>query len=240
VGKLSQFYRELSRRRVFRTVIAYVFVVWVLSQGAADLFPAFGLEDWTVRAFVLGAIALIPVVALLSWRFDITPEGVIADPFSDPGILAEEDLAPGNASEWAMNRHDASGAGYLSAIWNGPDGSPQRRQFFEPVVIGRDPGSDLQIADPRVSRVHALLYAEDKVWKLRDIHSSNGTFVNGKRVTRIDLPPDCRVRFHHEGPELELSVHKVERTAMTRDAGTREDLTRSGRSATSTPQAGSD
>ncbi len=81
VGKLSQFCRELSRRRVFRTVIAYIVVVWVLSQGAADLFPAFGLEDWTVRAFVRGAIALIPVVALLSWRFDITPEGVIADPF---------------------------------------------------------------------------------------------------------------------------------------------------------------
>ncbi len=81
VGTLSQFYRELSRRRVFRTVIAYIVVVWVLSQGAADLFPAFGLEDWTVRAFVLGGIALIPVVALLSWRFDITPQGVISDPF---------------------------------------------------------------------------------------------------------------------------------------------------------------
>jgi hypothetical protein len=227
VGRFAKLYQELSRRRVIRTVIAYIVLVWVLSQGAADLFPAFGLEDWAVRAFVLGAIALTPVVALLSWRFDITPRGVIADPFSDPGILADEDLAPGNATEWARNRHDASGAGYLSAIWNGPDGNPLRRQFFDPVVIGRDPGSDLQIPDPRVSRVHALLYAEDKTWKLRDIHSSNGTFLDGKRISKIELPADCRIRFHHDGPELELSVHKVERTALTRDAMTRADLTRS-------------
>jgi hypothetical protein len=227
VGKLGKLLQELSRRRVIRTVLAYIVLVWVLSQGAADLFPAFGLEDWTVRAFVIGALALTPVVALLSWRFDITPQGIVSDPFSDPGILADEDLAPGNVTEWARNRHDAAGAGYVSAIWTGPDGNPVRRQFFDPVVIGRDPASDLQIADPRVSRVHALLYAEDKAWKLRDIHSSNGTFLDGRRISKTDLPADCRIRFHHEGPELELSVHKVERTALTREARTRADRARS-------------
>ena len=239
MSRITKLYQELSRRRVIRTVIAYIVLVWVLSQGAADLFPAFGLEDWAVRAFVLGAIALTPVVALLSWRFDITPRGVVADPFSDPGILADEDLAPGNASEWARNRHDVGGAGYLSAIWTGSDGNPLRRQFFDPVVIGRDPGSDVQIPDPRVSRVHALLYAEDKAWKLRDINSSNGTFLDGKRISKIELPANCRIRFHHEGPELELSVHKVERAALTRDAMTRADLARSGPAAlpSSSPEA---
>ena len=205
-----------------RTAVAYVVVLWALSQGAADLFPAFGLPDWSLRAFIIGGVAAIPLVALLSWRYDITPRGIVSDPFGDPGLLADEDLKPTNAADWAKNRHDPTDAGYLTAIWEGPDGQPVRRQFFEPAVIGRDPASDIQLPDRRVSRVHALLYAEDRVWKVRDVDSSNGTFLDGGRIAKADLPSACCLRFHCEGPALELSVHMVERTAMTRDALTRD------------------
>lgn len=226
MARLSRILRELSRRRVFRTVIAYIVLIWALSQGAADLFPAFGLPEWSLRAFIIGGVAAIPVVALLSWRFDITAKGIIADPFGDPGVLADEDLQPSNAAAWAKNRHDPADAGYLTAIWDGPDGQPVRRQFFEPVVVGRDPVSEIQLADRRVSRVHAVIYAEDRVWKIRDINSSNGSYIEDRPISKADLPANCRVRFHREGPTLELSVHKVEKTAVTRDAMTRGDLSR--------------
>ena len=221
VANLSKLLRELSRRRVFRTVVAYLVVLWALSQGAADLFPAFGLPEWSVRAFVIGGVALIPVVALLSWRFNLTTKGIVPDPFGDPGVLADEDLQPSNAAEWAANRHDARAAGYVTAIWTGPDGEPVRKQFFDPFVIGRDPGNDVQLADRRVSRVHAVVFAEDGVWKARDIKSSNGSFLDGRKIAKAELPCDCQLRFHPQGPIIELSIHKVEKTAMTRDAMTR-------------------
>lgn len=223
MGKFRKLIRELTRRRVIRTVAAYVVVIWALSQGMADLFPAFGLPEWALRTFVIAGVAGIPLVAILSWRFNLTAKGIVPDPFSDPGVLAEEDLSPTNATEWAGNRHDAKGAGYLTAIWQGPDGDPVRRQFFEPFVVGRDPANHVQLADRRVSRVHAVFYAEDQVWKVRDINSSNGTFLAGKRVTKTELPGTCQLQFHEKGPVLELSVHRVEKTAMTRDAGTRID-----------------
>jgi len=213
--------RELSRRRVFRTVIAYIVVIWALSQGASELFPHFGIDERWIRTFIVALVLGIPVVALLSWRFNLTLKGVVPDPFSDPGILADEDLEPGNASAWARNRHEAKGAGYVTAIWTGPTGEAVRRQFFEPFVIGRDPANDIQLADRRVSRVHAVVYAEDRVWKIRDINSSNGTFVDGKKASRSDLPASCQLRFHEKGPVIDLSVHKVEKTALTRDAMTR-------------------
>lgn len=223
MARTSKLIRELSRRRVFRTVIAYIVVIWALSQGASELFPHFGIEEHWIRTFIIVLILGIPVVAVLSWRFNLTLKGVVPDPFSDPGILADEDLQPGNAADWARNRHDSRGAGYLTAIWTGPAGDTIRRQFFEPFVIGRDPANDIQLADRRVSRVHAVLYAEDGVWKVRDINSSNGTYVDGKRTSRSDLPRDCQLQFHEKGPVIDLSIHKVEKTALTRDAMTRVD-----------------
>jgi len=223
MGKFRKLVRELSRRRVFRSLVAYIIVVWALSQGAADLFPAFGLPDWSVRAFVLAGVAGIPIVALLSWRFDLTAHGIVRDRSSDPGVLADDDLKPANAPQWAKSRHDPKGAGYLTVIWQQPDGERVRRKFFEPFVIGRDPDNEVQLWDRRVSRVHAVIYAEDRVWKIRDINSSNGTFLDGDKVTKTELPHACKLRFHEKGPELELSVHTMEETAMTRDAATRMD-----------------
>lgn len=52
--------------------------------------------------------------------------------------------------------------------------------------IGRSPDNDVVIADPLVSRHHALI-GRDSSGRLviSDLESSNGTFVNGRRITRI-------------------------------------------------------
>lgn len=53
-----------------------------------------------------------------------------------------------------------------------------------PVVIGRDPECGLQLADPRVSWRHArLTVLPDGRTILEDLGSTNGTFVNGERVS---------------------------------------------------------
>jgi hypothetical protein len=54
----------------------------------------------------------------------------------------------------------------------------------ERLVLGRAPGSDLEIAwDPRVSAVHAYLERRGSRWVLEDDGlSRNGTFVNGERL----------------------------------------------------------
>lgn len=49
--------------------------------------------------------------------------------------------------------------------------------------IGRDPGNGLRLSHETVSRTHAELRLHDGVWVLRDLGSTNGTTVNGQRVT---------------------------------------------------------
>ena len=70
-------------------------------------------------------------------------------------------------------------------------------------TIGRDPGCDVEVADPRVSRRHAVLEASTDGWVLRDAGSSNGTFLDGARLTEAPVGSGLRIRLGGvDGPEL--------------------------------------
>lgn len=51
-----------------------------------------------------------------------------------------------------------------------------------PLRIGRDPANGLRLNHETVSRVHAELRNHDGLWILKDLGSTNGTTVNGRRV----------------------------------------------------------
>ena len=57
----------------------------------------------------------------------------------------------------------------------------------EIVTIGRHPDAALHVGHRRVSRRHAVLAFEDDVWVLEDKDSANGTFLDGARVTRVEI-----------------------------------------------------
>ena len=52
-----------------------------------------------------------------------------------------------------------------------------------PLRIGRDPANGLRLSHDTVSRMHAELSHHGRLWVLRDLGSTNGTTVNGRRVT---------------------------------------------------------
>ena len=79
------------------------------------------------------------------------------------------------------------------------------REFTGRVRIGRDPGCDLRINDQGVSRVHAELFRAGGQWFVRDLGSSNGTFLDGARVQEAPLPACSSLRLGTRGPELRLN-----------------------------------
>jgi hypothetical protein len=58
-----------------------------------------------------------------------------------------------------------------------------------PVIVGRSRGVGLTIAHPMVSRQHCEIFETDGVLRLRDLGSTNGTFVSGKKVSEAVLRP---------------------------------------------------
>ena len=63
------------------------------------------------------------------------------------------------------------------------------------VRIGRDSNNDLQVHDSEVSRFHAELQPEGDGFKVVDLGSSNGTFLNGEKITSATLSSGDRVQL---------------------------------------------
>jgi phosphoserine phosphatase RsbU/P len=76
-------------------------------------------------------------------------------------------------------------------------GTEQRTLYLDhtPFTIGRKVEKDLAIADPRVSRDHALIVSENGKFHVEDQGSKHGTFVNGERVQRKALERNDRLEF---------------------------------------------
>jgi hypothetical protein len=70
---------------------------------------------------------------------------------------------------------------------------PQNDRRF---TIGRAMACDFTLADLSVSRWHARIYQEDENWLLSDLGSTNGTRLNGWRVTTgVPVKPGDQVTF---------------------------------------------
>ena len=70
------FFSELKRRNVYKVAVAYAVAAWLLIQVATQVFPFFGIPNWAVRLVVLLLVLGFPATLVLSWAFEITPEGI--------------------------------------------------------------------------------------------------------------------------------------------------------------------
>ncbi len=67
-------------------------------------------------------------------------------------------------------------------------GPGQRHELRgERTTIGRDPTNHIQIADPKSSRVHAEVIVEGGRYQVRDLDSSNGTWLGDGRISSLPL-----------------------------------------------------
>ena len=76
---------------------------------------------------------------------------------------------------------------------------PNRATFRIPSgsvkTIGRSTGAEFMLDAPLVSRLHCQLSAGDDALHVKDLDSTNGTFVNDARVASATLQPGDRLRI---------------------------------------------
>ncbi len=84
-----------------------------------------------------------------------------------------------------------------------------------PVLVGRNPGNDLQLSveiDLTVSGNHAEIRKDGQGFTLFDLGSSNGTLVNGQKIERVRLKDGDVIQFGLNGPQVQFGLQQAEPT----------------------------
>ncbi len=79
-----KFLTELKRRNVYRAAVAYGVVAWFLTQLTTQVFPFFEIPNSGVRFVVIALAVGFPIAMLLSWLYELTPEGIVRTEDLDP------------------------------------------------------------------------------------------------------------------------------------------------------------
>ncbi|WP_327119993.1 FHA domain-containing protein [Streptomyces sp. NBC_01341] len=77
-----------------------------------------------------------------------------------------------------------------------------------PYTLGRDPQGDVTLDDARVSWRHATISWNGRGWQIEDHGSTNGTYVQGRRVQQTEIGPGTPVNLGNanDGPRLNLTA----------------------------------
>jgi pSer/pThr/pTyr-binding forkhead associated (FHA) protein len=75
-----------------------------------------------------------------------------------------------------------------------------------PLELGRDKGAEIVLHDPEVSRRHARFESHEGFAYVEDLKSSNGTFLNGRRITEA-----IEIR---QGDEIDVGTTRIRVTSV--------------------------
>jgi transcriptional regulator with GAF, ATPase, and Fis domain len=102
-------------------------------------------------------------------------------------------------------------------VIDGPDRG-RRLELSQPRArIGTSPGCDLQLSDPKVSRVHAEVSLAPWGLRLRDLGSKNGTYVDGLRVRDVDVAVGTTLKLATSAIRIEATDDQLSIELSARD-----------------------
>ncbi len=106
-------------------------------------------------------------------------------------------------------------AGFLArnqAVLIALGGAAQGSEFAlesESMTIGRGPGVDITIDDSSMSRQHAVIDFVKDGFRVTDLGSTNGMFVNGSQVQSVELKHGDRLELGEFGLQLVIEKRKT-------------------------------
>src|SRR2546423_12320313 len=93
-NRVKSFFAELKRRKVHGVAIAYAVGGWLLIQIATQVFPFFEIPNWAVRLVVIVLVLGFPIALILSWVFDLTPQGIRRTDEADRSLVPPTGISP--------------------------------------------------------------------------------------------------------------------------------------------------
>lgn len=89
MNRLTRFWQELTRRKVIKVAAIYAATSFVIKEVGDIILPRLGLPEWTVTFIIVLLIIGFPITLILSWIFDVTPEGIKKTESLEKAITSE-------------------------------------------------------------------------------------------------------------------------------------------------------
>ncbi len=93
------------------------------------------------------------------------------------------------------------------------DGEPIERVFTKPFRMGRDNDCEVMIKNSHVSRNHVEVDYKDRCWWVHDLESTNGIYVNGKKVNHSPIMDKDILHLGKDGPRIVFTYISAESAA---------------------------
>lgn len=123
-------------------------------------------------------LGLLVLLYLFLWR---TVRTVAGDLYGDRGGRR----APPPRPEIATAAKRSSRRAPRQLVVHPPEGSPKVVDLTGgPIRLGRSSNATVELDDVYVSDQHAEFLPDDDGWRVRDLGSTNGTYLNGAKVTQ--------------------------------------------------------
>src|SRR3984893_18903299 len=106
---MRNFFAELKRRNFYKVSVAYAVLSWLLIQAASILLPTFEAPSWVMKAFVVLLALGFVFAVMISWAFEMTPEG----------MKRTADVSPGDVIPYWSERKVATFIVAVAAIATG-------------------------------------------------------------------------------------------------------------------------
>ena len=142
----------------------------------------------------------------------VKPREMFIEVDFDDGVTVNwpEDEEPYGEEEYGGEREETYGGGKLNFSSPAPEGrnyeyglevieGPDRSVLYHlnkrEMYLGRHAQCEIVLRDPQVSRRHLKITETDQGWMLDDLGSTNGTLVNGQRITREMIAPGDKIQL---------------------------------------------
>lgn len=150
-----------------------------LYPGYMDMLERLGVEPGSRKKSAVPTVrAALPVPAApaASPAVEARPMPPPAEPVASPPLDVQD-------AEYTMEEEEAAAAAPAGFVLHSVDGRVSRPLGDAPLVIGREEGDVVLDWDNAASRVHARVVHEAEGWTVEDLGSTNGTYVNGHRIS---------------------------------------------------------
>src|SRR5258706_2075972 len=74
------------------------------------------------------------------------------------------------------------------------------------LYIGRSEESDIFLGEKKISRKHSMIIVEDEEIRISDLESTNGTYVNSKKITEATLKNGDQIKVGSSVIEVEIQT----------------------------------